>query len=46
MKVLRAIAKWGAILYIVQALVGAAVGIYIAINHPDVLERMVSCVAH
>jgi len=46
MKILRKLAKWGAILYITQAVIGVGVGVYIAIEHPDMIERMVSCVAH
>lgn len=46
MKFLRKLGKFALVLYIAQALTGVVVGIYIAIKHPDMIERMLSCVAY
>lgn len=46
MKFFRKLAKWGVILYITQALIGVTVGVYVAVAHPDMIEKMVSCVAY
>lgn len=46
MKFFRKMGKWALVLYITQAVIGAGVGTYFAIKHPDMIERMVSCVAY
>ncbi len=40
------IGRWGVYTYIVQAVVGIVLGIYIAAAYPELIQEVVSCVAY
>lgn len=44
MSLLRKTGKWMVIFYVAQSVISIGVGVYVAVEYPQMIERVVSCV--